>query len=85
MSCTAVLQARVGFAQSVAFELSARIAPKLLAAAREAFDEAGDRWGQALTLFLEMELHFAAGRLEEGRAIFAEALNLFRQLDDHWG
>ena len=58
---------------------------QLLTAAREAFDEAGDRWGRALTLFVEMELHFAAGRLEDGRATFAEALNLFRQLDDHWG
>ncbi|HZA73273.1 MAG TPA: BTAD domain-containing putative transcriptional regulator, partial [Propionibacteriaceae bacterium] len=58
---------------------------QLLAAAREAFGEAADRWGHALTLFVEMELHFTAGRLEEGRAAFAEALELFRQLDDHWG
>ena len=58
---------------------------QLLAAAREAFGEAGDRWGHALTLFVEMELHFTAGRLEEGRTAFAEALELFRQLDDHWG
>ena len=41
---------------------------QLLAAARQAFDEAGDRWGHALTLFVEMELHFTAGRLEEGRS-----------------
>jgi predicted ATPase/DNA-binding SARP family transcriptional activator len=58
---------------------------QLLTAARQAFDRAGDGWGGALTLFVEMELHFAAGRLEEGRATFAEALSLFRQLDDHWG
>jgi predicted ATPase len=58
---------------------------QLLADARKAFGEAGDRWGHALTLFVEMELHFAAGRLEEGRAAFAEALELFRQLGDHWG
>jgi predicted ATPase len=58
---------------------------RLLAAARQAFDQAGDRWGQALTLFVDMELQFASGRLDEGRATFAEALNLFRELGDHWG
>jgi predicted ATPase/DNA-binding SARP family transcriptional activator len=58
---------------------------RLLAAGRQTFDETGDRWGQALTLFVEMELQFAAGQLDEGRATFAEALNVFRELGDHWG
>jgi predicted ATPase/DNA-binding SARP family transcriptional activator len=58
---------------------------QLLAAARKAFGEAGDRWGHALTLFVEMELQFTAGRFEEGRGAFTEALELFRQLNDHWG
>jgi predicted ATPase/DNA-binding SARP family transcriptional activator/tetratricopeptide (TPR) repeat protein len=58
---------------------------ELLAAAREAFDAAHDRWGQALALFVEMELLFAAGKLEAGRITFQRALALFRQLGDHWG
>jgi predicted ATPase/DNA-binding SARP family transcriptional activator len=57
----------------------------LLAAAREAFAAADDRWGQALAGFVEMELAFAAGRLGEGRAGFRRALAGFRELDDHWG
>ena len=40
---------------------------QLLAAARQAFDQAGDRWGHALTLFVEMELHFAAGQAGGGQ------------------
>ena len=31
-----------------------------------------------------MELDFAAGRLGAGRATFRRALELFRELDDHW-
>jgi tetratricopeptide (TPR) repeat protein len=58
---------------------------RLLSEARAVFDAAGDRWGRALATFVEMELHFAAGRLDRGRDTFTEALNLFRQLDDHWG
>jgi predicted ATPase/DNA-binding winged helix-turn-helix (wHTH) protein len=57
----------------------------LLAVARQAFDEADDRWGKALTLFVEMELQFASGRLEQGTRTAELALALFRELDDHWG
>ena len=60
-------------------------AQELLAAARAAFHDAGDRWGLALTLFVEMELQFAAGQLESGRRTFQQALELFRELGDHWG
>ena len=60
-------------------------AQELLAAARAAFHDAGDRWGSALTLFVEMELQFAAGQLESGRRTFQQALELFRELGDHWG
>ena len=60
-------------------------AQELLAAARTAFHDAGDRWGLALTLFVEMELQFAAGQLESGRRTFQQALELFRELGDHWG
>ena len=42
-------------------------AQELLTAARAAFHDADDRWGLALTLFVEMELQFAAGQLESGR------------------
>ena len=57
----------------------------LLTAARTAFHDAGDRWGLALTLFVEMELQFAAGQLDSGRRTFQQALELFRELGDHWG
>ncbi len=60
-------------------------AQELLASARAVFHEASDRWGLALTLFVEMELHFAAGELESGRITFQQALKLFRELGDHWG
>jgi tetratricopeptide (TPR) repeat protein len=60
-------------------------AQELLTSARAAFHDAGDRWGLALTLFVEMELHFAAGQLESGRTTFQRALELFRELSDHWG
>ncbi|HEY5846019.1 MAG TPA: tetratricopeptide repeat protein, partial [Microlunatus sp.] len=60
-------------------------AQELLAAARAAFHDFGDRWGLALTLFVEMELQFAAGQLESGRRTFQQALDLFRELGDHWG
>ncbi len=60
-------------------------AQELLVSARAVFHEAGDRWGLALTLFVEMELHFAAGELESGRTTFQQALELFRELGDHWG
>jgi tetratricopeptide (TPR) repeat protein len=58
---------------------------ELLAAARRAFDEANDRWGHALSLFVEMELLFVSGKLEAGQATFQRALTLFRELGDHWG
>jgi tetratricopeptide (TPR) repeat protein len=58
---------------------------ELLTTARMAFSNAHDRWGHALTLFVEMELDFAAGKLESGRATFRQALALFRELGDHWG
>jgi predicted ATPase/tetratricopeptide (TPR) repeat protein len=57
----------------------------LLAAARESFAAADDRWGLALTLFVEMELQFFTGDHKRGRAVFHEALNEFRRLEDHWG
>ena len=60
-------------------------AQELLAVARAAFHDAGDRWGLALTLFVEMELQFAVGQLESGRRTFQQALDLFRELGDHWG
>lgn len=60
-------------------------AHELLAAARAAFHDAGDRWGLALTLFVDMELQLAAGQLESGRITFQQALGLFRELGDHWG
>ena len=37
----------------------------VLAEANEEFVRAGDEWGQALVLFVEMELHGVAGRLDE--------------------
>jgi tetratricopeptide (TPR) repeat protein len=58
---------------------------ELLTAAWRAFGDAHDEWGQALSLFVEMELDFAAGKLEAGRATFRRALALFRELGDHWG
>ncbi|MFL6131740.1 MAG: BTAD domain-containing putative transcriptional regulator [Nocardioidaceae bacterium] len=57
----------------------------LLAAARGSFEDTDDRWGRALALFVEMELLFATGKLEDGRAVFARALAEFRELGDHWG
>ena len=58
---------------------------ELLTTARDAFHQANDRWGHALTLFVEMELLFAARNLEQGRAVFHAALEQFRDLGDHWG
>jgi tetratricopeptide (TPR) repeat protein len=60
-------------------------ADELLTAARTAFHDTGDRWGSALTLFVEMELQFAAGHLDSGRTTYRQALELFRELGDHWG
>ena len=58
---------------------------ELLRTARDAFHQANDQWGHALTLFVEMELLFAARNLEQGRAVFHAALEQFRDLGDHWG
>jgi predicted ATPase/DNA-binding SARP family transcriptional activator len=57
----------------------------MLAEAREAFVRAGDEWGQALALFVEMELHCVAGSLEEATELSHRVLAIFRRLDDHWG
>ena len=57
----------------------------LLRTARDAFHQAADRWGHALTLFVEMELLFAARNLKQGGATFQAALEQFRDLEDHWG
>jgi predicted ATPase/DNA-binding SARP family transcriptional activator len=58
---------------------------ELLAAARQTFADADDPWGRALALFVEMELLFASGKLEDGRTLFERALASFRDLGDHWG
>jgi tetratricopeptide (TPR) repeat protein len=57
----------------------------MLAEANEEFVRAGDEWGQALVLFVEMELHGVAGRLDEATEATHRALTLFRRLGDHWG
>jgi tetratricopeptide (TPR) repeat protein len=57
----------------------------LLDEADARFAAEGDRWGQALTLFLRMELHFAAGAADEATGCAERALTTFRALDDHWG
>ncbi|HET9871870.1 MAG TPA: BTAD domain-containing putative transcriptional regulator [Propionibacteriaceae bacterium] len=58
---------------------------ELLTMARDIFRGSDDQWGLALTLFVEMELHFGAGKLRAGRDTFHQALALFRELGDHWG
>jgi predicted ATPase/DNA-binding SARP family transcriptional activator len=57
----------------------------MLAEASDAFVRAGDEWGQALALFVEMELHCVAGSLDEATDLSHRALAIFRRLDDHWG
>ncbi len=57
----------------------------LLAEANAEFVRAGDEWGQALVLFVQMELHGVAGRLDEATELAHRALTLFRRLGDHWG
>ena len=47
---------------------------QVLAEANEEFVRAGDQWGQALVLFVEMELHGVAGDLEEAVARMQSAL-----------
>ncbi len=49
------------------------------------FATEGDHWGQALTLFVRMELHFAVGAADEATGCGERALTMFRALDDHWG
>jgi predicted ATPase/DNA-binding SARP family transcriptional activator len=60
-------------------------AAEMLAEATDEFVAADDEWGQALVLFVEMELHATAGRLTEATARADRALALFRHLGDHWG
>lgn len=60
-------------------------AARMLAEATEEFLAADDEWGQALVLFVEMELHATAGRLAEATTRADRALALFRHLGDHWG
>jgi tetratricopeptide (TPR) repeat protein len=57
----------------------------MLAAANEVFVRAADEWGQALVLFVEMELHCVAGALDEATELAHRALASFRRLGDHWG
>jgi predicted ATPase/DNA-binding SARP family transcriptional activator/tetratricopeptide (TPR) repeat protein len=57
----------------------------MLAEANDQFVAAGDQWGQALVLFVEMELHGVAGRLDEAAELAHRALAVFRRLGDHWG
>jgi len=57
----------------------------MLAEAGDEFVRAGDEWGQALALFVEMELHCVAGSLDEATDLSHRALAIFRRLDDHWG
>jgi predicted ATPase/DNA-binding SARP family transcriptional activator/tetratricopeptide (TPR) repeat protein len=57
----------------------------MLAEANEEFIRTGDQWGQALVLFVQMELHGVAGRLDEATEATHRALTLFRRLGDHWG
>jgi predicted ATPase len=57
----------------------------MLAEATAEFARAGDEWGQALALFVEMELHCVAGSLDEATDLAHRTLAYFRRLDDHWG
>jgi predicted ATPase/DNA-binding SARP family transcriptional activator len=57
----------------------------MLAAANEVFVRTADEWGQALVLFVEMELHCVAGALDEATELAHRALASFRRLGDHWG
>jgi predicted ATPase/DNA-binding SARP family transcriptional activator/tetratricopeptide (TPR) repeat protein len=53
--------------------------------AEEEFRGTGDRWGEALVLFVRMELHFAADRPTEATRHGRRALAMYRELQDHWG
>jgi tetratricopeptide (TPR) repeat protein len=57
----------------------------MLAEANDHFVSAGDQWGQALVLFVEMEMHGVAGHLDEATELTHRALAVFRRLGDHWG
>jgi predicted ATPase/DNA-binding SARP family transcriptional activator len=57
----------------------------MLAEANDEFLRADDEWGQALVLFVEMELHCVAGHLDEATDLAHRALAYFRRLGDHWG
>jgi predicted ATPase/DNA-binding SARP family transcriptional activator len=57
----------------------------MLAEANDEFVRAGDQWGQALVLFVQMELHGVAGNLDEATELTHQALAHFRRLGDHWG
>jgi tetratricopeptide (TPR) repeat protein len=57
----------------------------MLAEANDEFIRGGDEWGQALVLFVEMELHATQGRLDEAAGLAERALSYFRRLRDHWG
>jgi tetratricopeptide (TPR) repeat protein len=57
----------------------------MLADADAVFVRVGDQWGQALVLFVEMELNCVAGALDEATELAHRALASFRRLGDHWG
>jgi predicted ATPase/DNA-binding SARP family transcriptional activator len=57
----------------------------LLADANQGFLDAGGEWGQALVLFVEMELHATLGALDKATGCAGRALDHFRRLADHWG
>jgi predicted ATPase len=53
--------------------------------AEQEFRRTGDTWGQALVLFVRMELHFAADAPTEASRYGRRALAMYRELQDHWG
>jgi predicted ATPase/DNA-binding SARP family transcriptional activator len=53
--------------------------------AEEEFRRTDDTWGEALVLFVRMELHFAADAPEEATRHGRRALAMYRELQDHWG
>jgi predicted ATPase/DNA-binding SARP family transcriptional activator len=58
---------------------------RMLTEANEQFVHTGDEWGQALGLFVEMELHCVAGSIDDATDVAHRALTYFRRLGDHWG
>ena len=57
----------------------------MLADANQEFVHAHDEWGQALVLFVEMELYGTRGELDDATRCAERALAHFRRLGDHWG